>query len=54
MEVAGRLTTQRSIPRKTVTNAHKGSFTVSNRLGSSLDLNQYTSKNKLGAHTVKV
>jgi ribosomal protein S3 len=54
MEIAGRLTTQRSIPRKTVTNAHKGSFTVSNKLNSSLDLNQYTSKNKLGAHTVKV
>lgn len=54
MELSGRLTTQRSIPRKTVTNAHKGSFTVSNKLDASLNLNQYTSKNKFGTYTMKV
>jgi len=53
-ELAGRLTTQRNRPRKTVTNAHKGSFTVSNELSSSLNLSQYASKNKLGAYTMKV
>jgi len=57
LELAGRLTTQRSIPRKTVDNAHTGSFTVSqpgNGLHSQLDFSQYTSKNKLGAFTLKV
>ena len=54
MELSGRLTTQRSIPRKTVINAHKGSFTVSNKLDASLNLNQYTSKNKFGTYTMKV
>jgi hypothetical protein len=52
MELAGRLTTQRSIPRKTVLNAHKGSFNVSNE--ESLNLSHYTSKNKVGAYTMKV
>jgi hypothetical protein len=52
MELAGRLTTQRSIPRKTVLNAHKGSFNVSNE--ESLNLSHYTSKNKVGAFTMKV
>lgn len=54
VELAGRLTTQRSIPRKTVSNAYKGSFTVNNKLNSSLNISQYTSKNKLGAYTMKV
>jgi hypothetical protein len=54
VELAGRLTTQRSIPRKTVSNAYKGSFNVDNKLGSSLNISQYTSKNKLGAYTMKV
>jgi hypothetical protein len=54
VELAGRLTTQRSIPRKTVSNAYKGSFTVDNKLNSSLNISQYTSKNKLGAYTMKV
>lgn len=31
LELAGRLTTQRSIPRKTVENGHIGSFTVSKK-----------------------
>ena len=47
-------TTQRSIPRKTVTNAHKGSFTVSKKLDASLSLSQYTAKNKFGSYTLKV
>lgn len=54
VELAGRLTTQRNIPRKTVNNAYTGSFTASDNLGSTLDFNQYTTKNKLGAYTVKV
>jgi len=51
LELAGRLTTQRSIPRKTVDNTHTGSFSVPS---SSLDFSQYASKNKLGAFTMKV
>jgi hypothetical protein len=54
LELAGRLTTQRNIPRKTVNNAYTGSFTVSDNLASSLNFSQYTTKNKLGAYTVKV
>ena len=54
LELAGRLTTQRSIPRKTVDNTHTGSFTVSKELNSLLDFSQYASKNKLGAFTMKV
>lgn len=54
VELSGRLTTQRSIPRKTVTNAHKGSFTVSKKLDASLSLSQYTAKNKFGSYTLKV
>lgn len=49
LELAGRLTTQQSIPRKTVENAHTGSFS-----GYTLDISQYASKNKLGAFTIKV
>lgn len=54
LELAGRLTTQRSIPRKTVENGHTGSFTVNKQLNSKLDFSQYASKNKLGAFTIKV
>lgn len=64
LELAGRLTTQQSIPRKTVDNTHTGSFTVSQsktdtadrslQLNSSLNFSQYASKNKLGAFTLKV
>lgn len=54
LELAGRLTTQRSIPRKTVENGHIGSFTVNKTLKSSLDFSQYASKNKLNAFTIKV
>lgn len=54
LELAGRLTTQRSIPRKTVENGHTGSFTASNKLNTSLDFSQYASKNKLNAFTIKV
>lgn len=54
LELAGRLTTQRSIPRKTVENGHIGSFTTSKELNTSLDFSQYASKNKLNAFTMKV
>ena len=55
MELAGRLPTQRSVPRKTVENSHTGSFTEVNKgLNSGLDFSQYASKNKLGAFTMKV
>lgn len=55
MELAGRLPTQRSVPRKTVENSHTGSFTEVNKgLSSGLDFSQYASKNKLGAFTMKV
>lgn len=59
MELAGRLTTQRSIPRKTVLNAHKGSFRIDQsgtnvKNEESLNLSHYTSKNKVGAYTMKV
>ena len=59
VELAGRLTTQRSVPRKTVSNSQKGSFVCSASLSksennSSLDFTQYTSKNKFGAFTIKV
>lgn len=53
METAGRLTTQRSVPRKTVDNTHSGSFKISPDLGYSISTYQYTSKNKLGAFTMK-
>lgn len=49
MELAGRLTTQRSIPRKTVSNKHTGSLH-----GSSKNIGNYASKNKIGAYTMKV
>jgi len=49
LELAGRLTTQRSIPRKTVENVHTGS-----QNSTSLDFSQYSSKNKIGAFTMKV
>jgi ribosomal protein S3 len=49
LELAGRLTTQRSIPRKTVENGHIGSFQASN-----MNFNQYASKNKIGAFNIKV
>jgi ribosomal protein S3 len=52
IKLSGRLTTQRAGPRQTV---------KANRLGSSAkesygitDFSQYTSKNKLGAFTVKI
>lgn len=59
MELAGRLTTQRSIPRKTVSNKHTGSFHVehgslSTNISKVTNQSQYGAKNKLGAHTIKV
>lgn len=52
MELSGRLTTQRSIPRKTVSNAHIGKFKGDSTMTK--DTSQYPSKNKLGAFTIKV
>ena len=52
MELAGRLTTQRSIPRKTVSNAHIGKFKGADQIFKNTA--QYASKNKLGAFTIKV
>ena len=54
LELAGRLTTQKSIPRKTVENSSTGTFTVSDNTKSNMDIGQYASKNKLGAFTLKV
>lgn len=63
MKVSGRLTTQRSIPRKTVKYGRLGSSIFSpkgeqssmNNVGMThTDFSQHTSKNKLGAFTVKV
>lgn len=54
LELAGRLTTQRSIPRKTVSNKHTGSLYVNKNTGFSVDFSQYASKNKIGAYTIKV
>ena len=52
MELSGRLTTQRSIPRKTVSSAQIGNF----KGGSTMikDTTSYASKNKIGAFTIKV
>ena len=69
LELAGRLTTQRSIPRKTVSNKHTGSFSTTVPANNGIsgqyqsetsskqlltDSNQYASKNKLGSYTIKV
>lgn len=58
LELAGRLTTQRSIPRKTVENKSIGLFSSfpSSQLveNGKLDLSRYESKNKIGAYTIKV
>lgn len=52
LELAGRLTTQKSIPRKTVANKHIGSGLSRNQVNKGHF--RYTSKNKLGANTIKV
>lgn len=52
LELAGRLTTQQSIPRKTVANKHIGSGLST--AGQSSNTFSYASKNKLGAYTIKV
>jgi hypothetical protein len=52
VKIAGRLTTQRIVPKATVKTAYKGSFVRSknNYVVSST----YTAKNKIGAYTVRV
>ena len=58
LELSGRLTTQHSTPRKTVENQHTGTLNKGYKFADSkkdsLNLNQYASKNKKGAYTVKV
>lgn len=54
LELAGRLTTQQSIPRKTVANKHIGTGLSSASTGKSSNTFSYASKNKLGAYTIKV
>lgn len=53
MELAGRLVTQRSIPRKTVSKAEIDVKT-NKCLKQQNTMTQYTSKNKLGSFTIKV
>lgn len=50
VKLSGRLTTQRSIPRQTVQASRIGN----KQFNSLTDYGQFTSKNKLGAFTVKV
>ena len=52
VRIAGRLATQRLVPKATVKSAYKGSLVKSK--DSFLDEASFTSKNKLGAYTVKV
>lgn len=53
VQISGRLETERSRPRKTVSTAHVGS-TKSNNASIIEDFGSYTGKNAHGAHTVKV
>ena len=52
IKIAGRLTTQRVIPKATVKSAYKGCLEKSKE--SFVDSSSYTAKNKLGAYTVTV
>jgi ribosomal protein S3 len=52
IKLSGRLTTQRSSPRKTVQASRLGSSAKG--LHGFVDFSQYTAKNKLGAFTMKV
>ena len=52
IKIAGRLTTQRIVPKATVKTAYKGSFEKSKE--NFVDSSTYTAKNKIGAYTVKV
>lgn len=52
VKLSGRLTTQRSSPRQTVQAGRLGSSAKGPY--STVDYSQYTSKNKLGAFTMKV
>lgn len=53
VQISGRLETERSRPRKTVSTAHVGS-TKSNNASIIEDFGSYTGKNAHGAYTVKV
>jgi len=58
IKIAGRLTTQRIVPKATVKTAYKGSLSsnsFNNKIQNSfVDSAKYTSKNKIGAYTVTV
>lgn len=52
IKLSGRLTTQRSIPRQTIESVRIGSS--AHGINGITDYSQHTSKNKLGAYTMKV
>lgn len=54
IRISGRLTTERSVPRKTVQTAEIGSFSDQAKEKNVIEAASYTSKNKKGAFTVKV
>lgn len=52
LKIAGRLATQRIVPKATVKTAYKGSFERSKE--NFVESSTYTAKNKIGAYTVRV
>lgn len=52
LRIAGRLTTQRIVPKATVKTAYKGSFERSKE--NFVESSTYTAKNKIGAYSVRV
>lgn len=52
VKIAGRLATQRIVPKATVKTAYKGSFERSK--ANFVESSTYTAKNKIGAYTVRV
>ena len=52
IKIAGRLTTQRVVPKSTVKSAYKGCLEKSKQ--SFVDTSSFTAKNKLGAYTITV
>lgn len=52
VQISGRISSQRVIPRKTINVAYKGSY--GKRENTILDKNQYTAKNRIGAFNVKI
>lgn len=52
IKISGRLTTQRVIPKKTISKLEKGGFKRTKN--NIVDYQTYTNKNKKGSYTVKV